>query len=111
MTRVFSLEQLPPGMARVETVDEYLIAFFNIDGTIYAVDDVCPHLGGPLHDGNIEKDEKLVSCPLHGWRFSLCDGTMHPGRRRIATFDVEIRGDDVYVNAAPRPVAPPPPAA
>ena len=108
MTRVFSLEQLPPGMARIEMVGEYIIAFFNIDGEIYAVDDVCPHLGGPLHDGTVEKDEKLVSCPLHNWRFSLCDGTMHPGRRRIATFDTEIRDDGVYVSPTPRPVAAPP---
>jgi nitrite reductase/ring-hydroxylating ferredoxin subunit len=100
MTRVFALERLPPGMTRVETVDEHLIAFFNIDGTIYAVDDVCPHLGGPLHDGTVDKDELLVTCPLHGWRFSLCDGTMNPGRRRIATFAVEVRDGDVYVGAA-----------
>lgn len=104
MTRVFSLEQLPPGMARIETVGEYDVAFFNIDGTIYAVNDVCPHLGGPLHDGNVDKDEKLVTCPLHGWRFSLCDGAMRPGRRRIETFDVELRDDDVYVDPVPRPV-------
>ena len=105
MTRVFALEQLPPGMTRVEMVAEYTIAFFNIDGTIYAVDDVCPHLGGPLHDGRVETDELLVTCPLHGWRFSLCDGTMHPGRRRIATFDVEVRDGDVYVSPAARPIA------
>ncbi len=106
MTRVFSLEQLPPGMARMEPIGEQYIAFFNIDGTIYAVDDTCPHLGGPLHDGNVDPDELLVTCPLHNWRFSLCDGTMRPGRRRIATYDVEIRDGNVYVNTAPRPVVP-----
>jgi nitrite reductase (NADH) small subunit/3-phenylpropionate/trans-cinnamate dioxygenase ferredoxin subunit len=104
MTRVFSLEQLPPGMARMEMVGDYMIAFFNIDGTIYAVDDVCPHVGGPLHDGTIDTGELLITCPLHGWRFSLCDGTMQPGRRRIATFDVAIRDGDVYVDPAPRPL-------
>jgi nitrite reductase/ring-hydroxylating ferredoxin subunit len=106
MTRVFPLEKLPPGMTRIEMVGDYTIAFFNIDDAIYAVDDVCPHLGGPLHDGTVEQDEKLVTCPLHGWRFSLCDGTMHPGRRRIATFDVEVRDGDVYVSDVPRPIVP-----
>ncbi len=105
MTRVFALDQLPPGMTRMEPFGERYIAFFNIGGAIYAVDDTCPHLGGSLHDGTVDKDELLVTCPLHAWRFSLCDGTMHPGRRRIATYDVEVREGDVYVSAAPRPIA------
>lgn len=102
--RVFALDILPPGTARMETVGEFDIGFFNLDGEIYAVDDVCPHVGGLLHGGWVNKEEKLITCPLHGWRFNLCDGTMRPGRRRIATFDVEIRDGDVYVNPTPRPV-------
>lgn len=102
--RVFSLAELPAGEGRMESVGDYDIAFFNVDGEIYATDDVCPHYGGSLYEGAVLKDEMLIVCPLHGWRFKLADGKMTPGRHRIATFDVRIENGDVYVAREPRKV-------
>jgi nitrite reductase (NADH) small subunit len=101
--RVFSLDELKPGSARVVTVGEYEVGVFNVDGTIYAIDDLCPHVGGPLHSGHVDNEAKTVTCPLHAWDYSLVDGTACIGRRRsVAAFDVSIRDGQVYVASDPR---------
>ncbi len=42
--------------------------------TFYAVDNRCSHLGGKLSEG--ELDGTVVTCPLHGSRFDVTDGTV-----------------------------------
>ena len=49
------------------------IALFNWDGTFYALDNTCPHQGGPLGEGYLEASG-VVSCPWHGWTFDLKSG-------------------------------------
>jgi|ERR1700677_1133685 3-phenylpropionate/trans-cinnamate dioxygenase ferredoxin subunit len=102
--RVFSLEEVAPGTARVTTVGDYDVGVFNVDGTIYAIDNVCPHVDGALHGGKVNKTTCRVSCPLHGREFSLIDGTEEYGRQPVATFDVEVRDGAIFVAAAPRPL-------
>jgi nitrite reductase/ring-hydroxylating ferredoxin subunit len=101
--RAFSLAELPAGESRMEQVGDYDVAFFNVGGEIYALDDVCPHFGGSLHLGPLLDDGKIVACPLHGWRFNLSDGKMNPGKRSVSAFDVRIENGDVYVSREPRP--------
>ena len=100
--RVCSLAEIKPGSARVEMVGTYEVAIFNVGGTIYAIDDLCPHVGGPLHSGSVDAAEKIVTCPLHAWDFRLADGTNCQGRRSVAAYDVDIRDGDVYIAAEPR---------
>jgi nitrite reductase/ring-hydroxylating ferredoxin subunit len=45
------------------------IAVFNVDGRLYAINDVCPHEGGPLSEGML--DGTQLTCPWHGWSFEL----------------------------------------
>jgi nitrite reductase/ring-hydroxylating ferredoxin subunit len=104
--RVFSLAEVAPGTARVATVGEYEVGVFNIDGTIYAIDDVCPHVEGPLHSGVINKAACTVTCPLHAWDFNLADGTEGFGRRSVATFEVSVRDGEIFVGSTPRPLVP-----
>ena len=68
-----SLDEVPVGEGRTFTVDGDQIAVFRLrDGSLRAVDAVCPHRGGPLADGLA--DERVVVCPLHGQTFDLCSG-------------------------------------
>ncbi len=106
-TFAFPLSELPPGKARAETIGTYSIGFFNIDGTIYAIDDDCPHQDGPLHSGPVDVADKTVTCPLHHWCFRLTDGMLSNGRRSVATFDVKISDGNVLVSPTPRPAATP----
>jgi nitrite reductase (NADH) small subunit len=105
--RVFSLDEIKPGSARVATIGDFEVGVFNVDGTIYALDDLCPHVGGPLHSGRVDIVAKTITCPLHAWDYSLVDGTACIGRRRsVASFDVSIRDGDIFVASQPRAVAP-----
>ncbi|MCA1691307.1 MAG: Rieske (2Fe-2S) protein, partial [Actinobacteria bacterium] len=68
----------------------------NGDGTAYALDDRCPHMGFPLHRGTVE--EGLLTCHWHHARFDLATGgTLDPFADDVRPFPVEVDGDDVYV--------------
>jgi len=45
------------------------IAIFNVGGKYWAIEDTCPHRGGPLSEGMLAENE--VICPWHGSRFNL----------------------------------------
>lgn len=107
--RVFSLNEVAPGTARVATLGDYDVGVFNVDGTIYAIDNVCPHVDGPLHGGKVNNAACTVTCPLHGREFSLVDGTEGYGRQSVATFDVSVRDGEIYVASTPRLLVPGPP--
>lgn len=50
------------------------VAVFNVEGSFFAVQDACPHRGGPLSQGRLEGH--YVSCPFHAWKFDLKTGTL-----------------------------------
>jgi 3-phenylpropionate/trans-cinnamate dioxygenase ferredoxin subunit len=95
--KVARRSELPPGGKLLAEVDGRAIALFNVDGTVYAIDDVCTHDGGPLAEGEFRDHE--VQCPRHGARFDVRTGKAlcFPAFEPVATHRVEIRGDDVYV--------------
>ncbi len=53
------------------------VALFKVDGKVHAIDNTCPHRGGPLADGPLEGT--VVRCPLHMWSFDVRTGSS-PGR-------------------------------
>ena len=69
---VAKVDDFPPGEARVFYVRGTEIAVFNVDGNFYALDSLCPHLGGPLVAGTVEGN--VVTCPWHRWQFNLETG-------------------------------------
>ena len=99
-TRVGALSDLPPGAATMVPVGDFDIALFNVGGEIFAIDDVCPHFAGSLHEGAV--DGATVSCPLHGWCFDLRSGAQTNGRRFVDTFEVRVEDQDVLVSVTPR---------
>lgn len=99
-TRVASLAAFPPGSRRVVAVEGAVIAVFNLDGEICAIEDVCTHDGGELASGDLEGGE--IVCPRHGARFNLRTGavTAPPAYEPVAVFPtrvaegwVEVRDD------------------
>ncbi len=73
----------------------YLLA--NVDGTVYAVDDMCTHEDASLFKGSLHGD--CVKCPLHGSRFDLKNGAAldDPAEEALATYTVKIEGGDILV--------------
>jgi nitrite reductase (NADH) small subunit len=67
------------------------VAIFRLRDGWAAVEQRCPHRGGPLADGIVA--DACVTCPLHGWRFDLHTGRQQGGDARLATYDVrEVDG-------------------
>jgi 3-phenylpropionate/trans-cinnamate dioxygenase ferredoxin subunit len=89
--------ELPPGGKLLAEVDGRPIAVFNVDGTFYAIDDVCTHDGGPLAEGDLEGYE--IRCPRHGARFDVRSGQALclPAFEPVTTHNVELRGEELYV--------------
>ena len=77
------------------------MALFNVEGTFYALDGVCPHQGGPLGKGAMTGH--VVTCPWHGWQFDVRDG-QHQFSANIqqATLPVKVEEDSVLVDLGTR---------
>ncbi|RMH36093.1 MAG: non-heme iron oxygenase ferredoxin subunit [Nitrospirae bacterium] len=69
---VAQLSDLPPGTCLSIELPEAGIALFNVKGEVFALDNTCPHAGGPLGEGCLTGD--LVACPWHGWKFNVRTG-------------------------------------
>ncbi len=87
---------LLPGEFKVVWDRDVAIAVFNVDGELYAVEDICTHDGGELAGGEIDGFE--VECPRHGARFDLRTGavTCPPAYEPIAKFPVKIENGVIY---------------
>ncbi|MGI8491893.1 MAG: Rieske (2Fe-2S) protein [Acidimicrobiales bacterium] len=78
------------------------IAVFNSGGRLFAVDNVCRHVGSPLDDGFVERG--CVTCPWHGWRYDLSTGehlTLFGRQPGLRTYPVRVEGDEVFVGVEP----------
>lgn len=89
-------EEIEPGEAKAVAIGQSRIAVFHIDGKYYACNDMCPHAGGPLHQGFLKGT--VVSCPWHGWTFDLAmkEDAAQDG---VARYNVRIENDMIQVEA------------
>ncbi len=95
--RVAGLGEVQPGTLRSVTAGGTDLVLANVDGEVYALEDMCSHEEYPLSDGDLEGTE--VECMLHGARFDVCTGraTRLPAVRPVKSYDVEIRDGDIYI--------------
>jgi 3-phenylpropionate/trans-cinnamate dioxygenase ferredoxin subunit len=94
---VAKLSDVPPGTAKKVDVDGIEVLLCNVDGALYAVEDVCTHDGGPLDQGELQ-DAKIM-CPRHGALFDVTTGAALtlPAVIPLPTYTVHLEGDDVFV--------------
>ena len=95
--KVAEVSELKSGECKAVEVDGQTLALFNVDGTFYAINNACSHVGGPLGDGELIGNE--VTCPLHGAQFDVTCGKAlsGPARGDVTSFPVSLEGDDVFV--------------
>jgi len=96
--KVATVEEIPVGGSKLVEIDYVRIALFNLDGEIYAIEDVCTHDGGPLVEGTVV-NKCEVQCPRHGARFDIRTGAAlsFPAFEATNTYAVQIDGTDVLV--------------
>jgi len=94
---VASVDQVPPGTLNVFRVKGRRIAVSQVEGTFYAIDDLCTHDEGPLGAGALEGDE--VVCPRHGARFSVRTGAAlrMPAVTSVKVHSVRLDGQNIQV--------------
>jgi nitrite reductase/ring-hydroxylating ferredoxin subunit len=97
---VATIDEIPPGTGKTVEVHGIWIALFNVGGSFYAVDNTCPHAGGPLGEGHLTGD--AVECPWHGWQFNVRTGerTGNPNFT-VACCPVRVEGHEVQVALPP----------
>ena len=94
--RVASVSELAAeGLGHAVRADGLDLAIFRWNGRIYAVENLCPHLGFPLSEGVVQDGE--VICSWHGWHVRLEDGSCRREREHARTYSCELRGDEVWV--------------
>jgi nitrite reductase/ring-hydroxylating ferredoxin subunit len=96
--RAGSLDELRKTGRLLTKVGSLPVVVFWDEDRAYAIEDRCPHMGFPLHQGTVECG--LVTCHWHNARFDLASGcTLDPFADDARGFDVTIDGDEVLVNA------------
>lgn len=98
-TKVAKTTDIAAGQGKCVQVGGKNIALFNVDGKFYAIDDTCPHKGGPLSEGQLTGND--VTCPWHGAVFDVTNGAhlKGPGATGVSCYSVRTEGDDVEVDA------------
>lgn len=97
MGSVAKIGEVPNFGKKVVSIAGREILLVNVKGKIYAVENDCPHQGSPMNAAVVK--DGYISCPRHGYRFSLADGRCaeHP-EFVLATFPVQLSGDDILVD-------------
>lgn len=95
--KVANVSEIQEGSGKIVDGNGVEIALFRKNGKYYAINNTCPHQGGPLGEGFLE--DCTVSCPWHGWKFDISSGqSLMPPGMRIKVYKVEQRGNDVYID-------------
>ena len=88
--------ECPPGTSIERVADGRMVAIANVDGTLHAIDGLCPHQGGPLGTG--ELCGSVLTCPWHGWQFDVATGRHRVSATvRQAVHDVREREGKIEI--------------
>ncbi len=94
--KVLDPDELPEGRVKPVTCVHATVCMSHFEGQYAALDNKCPHQGGPLGEGSIENG--WLRCPWHGWDFHPVTGNSPGGfDDGVATYPVEQREDGIYV--------------
>ena len=92
--RVLAAADLPEGRVTMVSAAQKSVALVHYDGE-FALDNHCPHQGGPLGEGSIENG--LLRCPWHGYDYCPLDGKSPGFDDEATTYPIEIRDGEIYV--------------
>ncbi len=90
-------DELKPGEMKLVEREGREIVLCNVDGTYYAVDNICPHLGAPLCEGDLDGTD--LWCPFHGASFYVTSGEVlsPPAYENLHCFKVRTTDDGIEI--------------
>ena len=112
---------LPPGSHRLVRAGRLGVGVFNVNGMYYALNNYCPHAGGPLCLGDVTgttetagdynviwvRQGEIVSCPWHAWEFDIATGrTITEPTKTVRTYPVCVEDGQVVLETDGEPGAP-----
>jgi nitrite reductase/ring-hydroxylating ferredoxin subunit len=113
-TIVCRVEDLPPGSHVVVPVGKFGVGVYNVDGELYAINNYCPHMGGPVCLGNVYgtniwsnqemkvehvREGRIIRCPWHAWEFDLTTGDSPTDtKKRIRAYQVRVENGEVVLS-------------
>jgi nitrite reductase/ring-hydroxylating ferredoxin subunit len=94
-------QSVKPGEVMGVTVGDLEIALYNVDGSLYATDNICTHAYAQLDQGYLDGD--VIECPMHGGQFDVKTGKglCHPIAEDLRVYQVRVLGEDVQVYIVP----------
>jgi nitrite reductase/ring-hydroxylating ferredoxin subunit len=96
--RTAKTNEIAPGTIREFQVEGKAVALANVGGKYYAINNTCLHRGGPLGQGVL--NGAIVTCPWHGWEYDVTTGKVKQNPAvGVDCYRVEVRGEDIYVDA------------
>jgi nitrite reductase/ring-hydroxylating ferredoxin subunit len=99
--KVAQVNDLSDGRGKRVTIGDEEIALWKVGGRFYAISSVCAHQHlSTLHAGVL--DGLSISCPMHGWKYSLITGKTESGQGSVRAFRILVEEEDVYIEI-PRP--------
>lgn len=106
--KVGAASELPEGRVKTVTARTDTICLSHFNGQWAAMDNRCPHQGGPLGEGSIETGadgQCWIRCPWHGWDFDPLTGAPPGGHADTGQtlYPVEVRDGDIYIGLEPEP--------
>lgn len=94
--RVAGADEIGAGSSKIVDVNGNSVAVWNLNGNYYAFQNVCPHRGGPVGEGEVEGN--IITCPWHGFRFNVMTGACeHNAAMKISTYEVQVEGNDIKI--------------
>lgn len=95
--KIGALHDFLENVGKVVEVQGHTVAVFRLpDNRFKAVENRCPHKGGPLAEGIVSGE--FVFCPLHDWKIALKDGQVQaPDHGCVHRYEVAVEGEDVYI--------------
>jgi nitrite reductase (NADH) small subunit len=114
---VAKVEEIPPGGRKIVRVAGREVGLFNLDGTFYALKNVCPHQGARVCLGRIVGttlpsevyefkyglEGRILRCPWHEWEYDIATGeSVFDPNVRVVTYPVEVVDGEIAVTIAGR---------
>jgi len=94
--RICQASEVPSEGAKLVTLNQQEIAIIGRDGTFYAIENRCPHKGGPLGLGRVKNG--IITCPWHRFRFELESGKSVTNQAmRATTYRIVVEQGDLLL--------------
>ena len=94
---VAKVSEILEGRHKIVSLSDMSIAIFKRNDRFFAVQNSCPHRGGPACEG--ESEGHIITCPWHGWQFSIANGLcLNAPGMKLQTFEVKVENGEILLN-------------